>query len=84
MLPMTDSQSITITIASSELDEFCKKIIQRSRDAAKTHDALITLESFISIFARPSHGTKEYQAIESTIKSITETSRQKLLKKKQP
>lgn len=76
---MTDSQSITITINSSELEKFCQKLINRSRNTAQTHEALITLETFISLFGRASHGTKEYQIIESTINSITEISRAKLL-----
>lgn len=78
---MTDSQSIKININASNLEEFCHKLLKRSRDISKTHDALITLESFISVFGRASHGTKEYLLIESTIKSITEISRQKLLDK---
>ncbi|MCP4996862.1 MAG: hypothetical protein GY934_24265 [Gammaproteobacteria bacterium] len=78
---MTDLKPINILIGSQELEKFCEKLLERSQDIAKTHDALITLESFISIFGRPSHGTNEYQLIESTIKAITETSRQKLLEK---
>ena len=78
---MTESQSLNITVDASKLDDFCNKLLKRSRDINKTHDALITLESFISVFGRPSHGTREYQQIESTIKSITEVSRQKLLEK---
>ena len=78
---MTDNQSIKITINSEDLESFCQKILKRSRDITKTHDALITLESFISVFGHSSHGTKEYQLIEDTIKNITEFSRQKLLEK---
>jgi hypothetical protein len=78
---VTDSKSINITINSSELDGFCQKILKRSRDINKTHDALITLESFISLFGRSSHGTEEYNLIESTIKSVTEISRLQLLEK---
>jgi len=78
---MTDSTSIHISIDASKLEEFCNALLKRSRDITKTHDALITLESFIAVFGRPSHGTKEYQLIENTIKSITENSRQKLLEK---
>lgn len=78
---MTDTQSITIKIEATELEDFCKKLLKRSRDITKTHDALITLESFIAVFGRPSHGTKEYQLIESTIKTITESSRQAVLEK---
>ena len=78
---MTDNNSINISIDADELENFCQAILKRSRDITKTHDALITLESFISVFGRPSHGTKEYQLIEATIKKITESSRQVLLKK---
>ncbi|MCW9012973.1 MAG: hypothetical protein OQL06_04255 [Gammaproteobacteria bacterium] len=78
---MTDSPSINIKIDSAELEKFCQKLLKRSRDITKTHDALITLESFIAIFGQASHGTREYQAIESTIKAITEISRQQLLEK---
>ena len=78
---MSDKQAINISIDAVALDQFCKKILKRSRDITRTHDALITLESFISVFGRPSHGTKEYQLIESTIKAITEVSRQQLLEK---
>ena len=78
---MTDSQSINVKINAIELEKFCQKLLSSSQDIAKTHDTLITLESFISIFGRPDHGTDEYKLIESTIKSITESSRQQLLKK---
>lgn len=78
---MTDSPSIKITVNASELEIFCQKLIKRSRVIAQTHDALITLEVFISHFGRSSHGTKEYQVVESTIKAITEISRSKLLEK---
>jgi len=78
---MNDSKSITINISSSELEDFCQELLKRSRDITKTHDALITLESFISLFGRASHGTKEYQVIESTIKAITENSQKAVLKK---
>lgn len=78
---MTDSHSINIKISTTELQDFCNLILKRSRDITKTHDALITLESFISIFARPAHGTVEYAAIEASIKEITEASRKRLLEK---
>jgi len=78
---MSDSKSITININSSDLEDFCQKLLKRSRDITKTHDALITLESFISLFGKASHGTNEYQVIESTIKTITENSRKAVLEK---
>ena len=76
---MTEPASILLTINSDELESFCSKILSRSRDITKTHDALITLESFISIFGKSNHGTNNYKIIESTIKDITEQSRQQLL-----
>jgi len=78
---MNNLQAIKISIDASELESFCNKILKRSRNITKTHDALITLESFIAVFGRASHGTKEYQLIESTIKAITEKSRELLLEK---
>ena len=78
---MTKSQPLSLSIDSSELESFCNKLLAGSRDIAKTHDALITLESFISVFGRPAHGTEAYLLIESTIKAITEKSRQQLLEK---
>jgi len=78
---MTDNTSININVEATKLREFCDKLLKRSRDITKTHDALITLESFISVFGRPSHGTIEYKIIEDTINKITEFSRQEVLKK---
>jgi len=78
---MPDSKSINIAIDSSELDKFCHKLLDRSHDIAKTHDALVTLETFISLFARPAHGTTEYNEIESVLHVVTDESRKKLLEK---
>jgi hypothetical protein len=74
------SKAINLKVDEIELEAFCKKIIKRSRDITKTHDALITLETFISLFGKASHGTNEYYAIEETIKSLTEQTRQQVLK----
>lgn len=78
---MSQKSEITLSINAETLEDFCQKLLKRSRDITKTHDALVTLESFISLFSRTSHGTKEYQIIEDSIKKITEFSRQKLLEK---
>jgi len=78
---MNNSKSITLNINSTELEDFCQKLLNHSTDISKTHDALIALESFISVFGRASHGTKEYLLIEQTLNSITESSRQALLEK---
>ena len=76
-----NNSSIDISVDVKSLEDFCKKLLKRSRDINKTHDALITLESFITLFSQKHHGTKEYQLIENTLKSITENSRQLLLEK---
>lgn len=78
---MTNSQSLSLSINSSDLESFCNKLLADSRNIAKTHDALMTLSSFISAFGRPAQGTDSYLLIESTIKSITEKSHQQLLEK---
>jgi len=78
---MNELLPIKLSISSADLESFCQKLLKRSRDITKTHDALVTLESFISIFGQASHGTKEYELIETTIKAITENSRKLLLEK---
>lgn len=78
---MSSPLSININISAAELEKFCNKLIKRSRDIAKTHDALITLEAFIALYSEASHSSEEYQQVESAIKSITEISREKLLNK---
>ncbi len=79
---MSVSNSINLTVNSDDLEKFCNKLIKRSRDIAKTHDAMVTLESFISLFAKGAQGTEEYRAIESLINTFTEKTRQKLLQEK--
>ena len=78
---MTHSQPINISINSADLQNFCLNLIKCSQNISKTHNALITLETFISTFSQSSHGTQEYQVIESTIKTITDQSRHTLLEK---
>lgn len=74
--------NIQLDINSTELDRFCQKLIKRSRDITKTHDSLITLETFIANFSGTSKGSEDYLAIETLIKSYTEQTRQQLLEKK--
>ena len=78
---MNDSPTLTIKLSAAELDKFCDKLIKRSRDITKTHDAMVTLESFIQLFSRDSHGSDAYRAIETTIKEKTDSTREQLLKK---
>ncbi len=76
---MTSSAKIVLSVESDKLDSFCNKLIKRSRNIAKTHDALITLETFITLFGQAAHGTNEYKTIETLIKSYTEHTRQQLM-----
>jgi len=76
----TVSDKINLSVDTDNLQRFCQKLIKRSRDVAKTHDALVTLESFIILFGKAAHGTKEYQAVEELIKSFSEQTRQLLLR----
>ena len=68
MLP----HKINLVVDTENLQRFCQKLIKRSRDIAKTHDALVTLESFITLFGKAAQGTKEYQQLELMIQSFTE------------
>jgi len=76
---MPKSSSLKLNIDSDELAKLCDKLISRSRNIAKTHDSLITLETFISLFAKESQGTNEYFAIEKLIKSYSEQTRSALM-----
>lgn len=70
---------INLSVDAENLGQFCQKLIKRSRDIAKTHDALVTLESFILLFGKAAHGTREYQVIEDLVKSCSEQTRIQLL-----
>lgn len=76
---MSDDSKLDISIEYSQLEKFCRQLVTRSRDIAKTHDALITLETFITNFGRSKQGSDGYNAIESLIKNFTEETRQKLM-----
>jgi hypothetical protein len=74
--------TLRLSVDPDSLDVFCSKLINRSRDIAKTHDALVTLEAFIVTFGKAAHGTKEYETVEEMIRAFAETSRQQLLDEK--
>ena len=76
---MNDSESISISFNANQLTGFCEKLVSRSCNLTKTHDTLLTLESFISVFGRPAHNTSQFAHIQAAIKSIIESSRQLLL-----
>ena len=76
---MTETTPLHLTIHEHELGKFCNKLIQRSRDITKTHDALITLETFISVFGREAHGTDAFNHIDQMIKNYTEQTRIQLM-----
>ncbi len=78
---MSKPQALNITVNAAELESFCQQLLKRSRDIGKAHDALITLEAFISVFATASQGSNEYQLIKSSMQSVTDKSRQQLLEK---
>ena len=44
--------TIELRIDETSLETFCRKLISRSRDIAKTQDSLATLESFIAVFGK--------------------------------
>ncbi|MCW9025444.1 MAG: hypothetical protein OQK73_12300 [Gammaproteobacteria bacterium] len=73
---------ISLSVSTDELGRFCEKLIKRSRDISKTHDAMITLESFITLFSKMHHGTNEYRLIDELIKEYSEKTRQELLAEK--
>jgi len=81
---MTDSISgqLSLAIDKDKLDDFCKKIISRSRNTAHVHEALNVLEAFISTFSCDSHATDNYQAIQDCLKYHSAGTRDKLMQEK--
>ncbi len=79
---MSKNNKLDISIEYSQLDKFCRQLITRSRDIAKTHDALITLETFINNFGRSKQGSDDYKVIESLMKTFTNQTREQLLQQR--
>ena len=76
------NKALNLSISPELLERFCEQLLKRSRSTAKTHDALITLETFIVRFAQAQAGSNEYQVIEDLINSYTEKTRKLLLEEK--
>ena len=74
-----DKIKISLSVSRDELEKFCDKLLKRSRDIAKTHDSLSTLEAFFTVFGKAAHGTSEYYAIEDVLNRYSEITRQQLL-----
>lgn len=79
---MPADHKLEISIEYAQLQKFCQQLITRSRDIAKTHDALITLETFFSNFSRDKQGSESYKAIESLLKAFTDETREQLLQQR--
>jgi hypothetical protein len=71
-----------LEIDAQQLKTFCNQLLTRSRDVVKTHEALITLETFIKVFGAGQQGSDGYIAIETLIGQFTEQTRQQLLQQK--
>lgn len=78
---MTETR-LYLDIEAQQLKTFCNQLLTRSRDVVKTHEALITLETFIKIFGAGQQGSDGYIAIETLIGQFTEQTRQQLLQQK--
>lgn len=78
---MTETR-LHLDIEAQQLKTFCNQLLMRSRDVVKTHEALITLETFIKVFGAGQQGSDGYIAIETLIGQFTEQTRQQLLQQK--
>ena len=47
---------INLPVDVESLKQICEKLTKRYRDVEHTHDALVTLESFIVLFGKSAHG----------------------------
>jgi hypothetical protein len=73
---------LNIEIAPEKLEAFCQQLLARSRDITKTHDALVTLDTFIKVFSGKQQGSAGCNAVEAVLVRMTEASRQQLLQQK--
>ncbi|HFD80000.1 MAG TPA: hypothetical protein ENK05_06365 [Gammaproteobacteria bacterium] len=74
-----EGDSLKLLVAPEALRDFCERLLRRSRDIGRTHEALVTLETFLAVFGRGQAGSPGYQAIEKLMKSCTERTRRQLL-----
>ena len=79
---MTQPTSLKLSIDPDKLITLCEKLIKRSRDICKTHDALNTLQAFITTFSNSSNHPAAYQTIEDILNRFAEQTRQSLLETK--
>lgn len=78
---MPDTARIKLSIDVDRLTSFCDKLQTRSRDPARLHDELVTLETFIKHFAMDSDSSEAYRQILAYLEQQTQTSREALLQK---
>ncbi|MDQ1363905.1 MAG: hypothetical protein QG652_1767 [Pseudomonadota bacterium] len=76
------TNNLRLEIEYQQLDRFCNQLLARSRDVVKTHESLITLETFIKVFCAAQQGSEAYKMIEELITRYTEQTRLQLLQQK--
>ncbi len=74
--------SLALKLDVKQLDDFCNKIISRSRNTANVHEALNVLEAFVSTFSSDSQGSENYQLVQECLKSHSARTREKLMHEK--
>ena len=74
--------TVELRVDEAGLEAFCRTLVNRSRDLAKTQDSLATLEAFIAVFGKAHHGSGDYRSIETVIRLFAEQSRQQLLEQR--
>ena len=73
------SAKVTVTICEEEIQQFCKQLIQRSRDITKTHESLITIEALLGCMSHSADSPKAYESIMSTVKQYSKETRAVLM-----
>ncbi len=77
---MSHKGSIELQLSPQELESFCQVLLDKSRDIAKTHAALQTLESFVLQFSRlKNNNDGRYGELKSALNSVLEKSHHRLL-----
>jgi hypothetical protein len=79
---VTEDISLAMQVSDKQLDSFCKKFINRSRNMANTHEALMVLEAFISAFSSDSLAADNYKKIQQILTLYSDKTREQLMSEK--
>lgn len=70
---------VKVTICEEDIQQFCKQLLQRSRDIAKTHESLVTIEALLGRISHSAESPQLYEDILDVVRKYSEQSREALM-----